>query len=85
VLHGGIVVLTAAEEDVSRFMAQAIGRRLLIANAMIQPQGSAGVILFGQSGLCTELPSSPSAFALLTISRLFDIHYLAPRDGQWAQ
>ena len=57
--RSGFVLLVAVEADVGGVIAQAIGRRLLIANAMIQPQGSPGGICSGQSGHWTGF--SPSA------------------------
>ena len=46
----GLCSWLRVEADVGRFIARAVGCRLLITEAMIQPHGSPGGICFGQSG-----------------------------------
>ena len=76
------------EADVGRFIARAVGRWLLVAEAMIQPHGSPGGICFGQSGPGQDFvqavrPSHYSKTPLVRINWEGDPSGYAENPGNW--
>ena len=84
----GLCSWLRVKADVGRFIARSVGRRLLIAEAMIHPHGSSGGICCGQSGLGQDFvravwPSHYSKTPLVRIKWEGDPSGYAENPDNW--